>query len=472
MNIDQAYQEALDYLYSYIDFSLQRTFRLAPDQFDLDRMRALMKRLDNPQDKYPIIHVAGTKGKGSISAMCARILQSAGYKVGLFTSPHLIEYTERIQINQVAISKIELIELIEEIKSHVDAIPRLTTFEIGTALAFWYFGRKHVNAAVIEVGLGGRLDSTNIITPSVTVISSISYDHQEILGDSLAKIAAEKGGIIKKGVPLVVAPQQDEAFKVIELIAEEKQAPLFLVGRDLSYEPDAHSLSGQSFWLRKGNRDKYVETSINSKLLFELDQPIRLSTSLLGSHQIENAAVAFSAINIFRKVALPISNEAISEGFAAVDWPGRFDILREEPPIIVDSAHNRDSARKLAKALDDYFPGRRIVLVFGASSDKDIPGMFSELLPRVDYLITTASYHPRAADPDELVRVAEGFGKHATSIFLLEDALKEAIRIAGDSDLVLVTGSIFVAAGALQIWDLTHHTFVEIEDEKKIGLGS
>jgi dihydrofolate synthase / folylpolyglutamate synthase len=222
MDIEVEYNKALDYLYSFVDYSLKHSSELAKAEFNLDRMFALMEELGDPQKTYPIIHVAGTKGKGSVSALCASALGAGGYKVGLYTSPHLLDYCERIQVDGEPISHELMVELVEEIKPAVARIPKLTTFEITTALGFLAFARRGVNAAVIEVGLGGRLDATNIVTPKVSVITSLSYDHMAVLGDTLAKIAGEKAGIIKQGVPVVSAPQKEEALDVLERVAREK----------------------------------------------------------------------------------------------------------------------------------------------------------------------------------------------------------------------------------------------------------
>lgn len=451
MNIEDRYQEALDYLYSFIDFSLQRTFRFSADKFDLGRMYRLVEALGNPHLSYRIIHVAGTKGKGSVSAMCASVLESAGYKVGLYTSPHLQEYTERIQINSSQISKTELVDLVDEIKPYVTAIPELTTFEITTGLAFWYFARHEVDIAVIEVGLGGRLDSTNVVLPDVSVITSLSYDHSEILGDTLAKIAAEKAGIIKWGVPVVLAPQKAEARLVVEEIAAQRGSPLYQVGRDWLFAPVAHSLQGQSLFIwssnQQGPADAYVESGGSQEW-----EPPRIYISLLGYHQVENAATAYAALQILREKGVRINDSAIIEGFAAAKWPGRFEILCQAPIIVVDSAHNRDSALKLRLTLDDYFPGKKVILVFGASEDKDVSGMFIELMPRTTRVIATESIHPRAMAADQIVALAHQFGIPARAVLPLENALSESINSAGDETIILVTGSIFVAAGAREAW--------------------
>jgi dihydrofolate synthase / folylpolyglutamate synthase len=279
----------------------------------------------------------------------------------------------------------------------------------------------------------------------------LSYDHTYLLGNTLAEIAGEKGGIIKPGVPVVLAPQEDEARMVIEKIAAERGSPLIQVGSDLLYAPLEHSLDGQTLqvWARADQEkmDQAVEAGGSNGWT-----PTRLQIPLLGYFQVENAATAYAALQVFSQRALPIRADAIQQGFHTVRWPGRFEILQRNPPVVVDSAHNRDSARKLRVALDDYFPGKEVVLVFGASEDKDIHGMFAELMPRVDQVIATQSFHPRAIAPEPLIELAHQFGKQVHSVPDVADALQEALRLAGDDKLVLVAGSIFVTAGAREAW--------------------
>ena len=449
---DAEYQAALDYLYSYVDFSLQKNFRYSPDQFDLGRMRDLAHSLGDPFQAYQIIHVAGTKGKGSVSALCASALHAAGYRVGLYTSPHLDDYAERIQVNGNPISHPAFVDLVERIKPHVAQIPRLTTFEISTALAMLYFQEQNVDVGVLEVGLGGRLDATNIVTPCVSVITSISYDHTQILGETLAEIAAEKAGIIKDGVPVVVSPLKEEAYRVVALVAEEHHAPMICVGQDYLFAPIAHSLEGQSLYIwpreEQAQADAFIKTGGDLEW-----KPTHLSIPLLGYHQVENAATAYAALQTIRMVGLPLNETAIQTGFCQAHWPGRFEILRRHPPLVVDSAHNRDSALKLRLALDDYFKGYPVILVFGASEDKDVQGMFAELLPRATQMIAVKSYHPRAMEAESLVDLAHQFGCPARAVPEVVDGVNEAIRLAGKDSVVLVTGSIFVAAGARIAWE-------------------
>lgn len=431
-----AYQEALDYLYSFVDYSLTRNFRYAPEKFDLGRMVKFLELLGNPHQSYPVIHIAGTKGKGSTSALVASALQAAGYTVGLYTSPHLQEFTERIQVNSVTISPAELVELVDTIKPVVNQVEHLTTFELTTALGFLYFARKQVDVAVIEVGLGGRLDATNVVDPLVSVITSLSLDHIGVLGDTLEKIAFEKAGIIKPGRPVVLAPQKDEARAVVREAAQQRGSELLEVGRDLLFLAGEHTLDGQSFqaWMAVA------------------PTPVHLRIPLLGLHQVENGATAFAALQVARRMGLIIPDTAVQEGFARVQWPGRFEVLCREPLLIVDSAHNRDSALRLRQALDDYLPGIPVTLLFGASDDKDVEGILAELLPRTGKIIATQSVHPRAADPSRLVRFAEQNGCPAEIIVPVEKALSDALQLAENSDVVLAAGSLFIAAAVRGAW--------------------
>ncbi len=434
-NIASTYNLALDYLYSFIDYSLKHSSEFAKADFNLDRMRALMTEFGNPEAKYPTIHVAGTKGKGSVSALCASALQAAGYKVGLYTSPHLLDYTERIRINGQPISHQELIRLVEQAKPAVAKIPKLTTFEITTALGFLAFAQHNVDAAVIEVGLGGRLDATNVITPKVSVITSLSYDHMAVLGNTLALIAGEKAGIIKPNVPVVSALQKDEALKVLMRIAKERCAPFTLVGRDVVFEPLSHSLDGQS-----------LRVSTNKDAL-------TLTMPLLGLHQVLNAAVAVTALRIFREHGLDVPDFEIQKGFAKVRWPARFEVVRRDPPIIFDAAHNQESFERLRQALDDYFPGRPVYLVFGASEDKNVLGMFEEIRSKVKGLFVTKSNHPRALETDKIVELARQAEIPNVAVAPVAEAFSRALDLsAKDGSIVLSAGSMFVTAEVMMAW--------------------
>jgi dihydrofolate synthase / folylpolyglutamate synthase len=451
MELSAEYQKTLDYLYSFVDYSLTRSTRYSPELFDLGRMQSFIEFLGRPDRSYPSIHIAGTKGKGSVASFCASALRSAGYRVGLYTSPHLEEYTERIQVDGQAIAPAELVDLVEELRPHLDEVKHLTTFEITTGLAFLYFARQGATAAVVEVGLGGRLDATNVIMPQVSVITSLSYDHTQFLGETLAEIAGEKAGIIKPGVPVISAPQKKEARLVLERVAAERGSPLTQVGEDYLFAPLEHTLKGQSLLVWHKSEQAAIDAHLKagSKPLADLH---RLDMHLLGHHQVENAATAYAALKIAGEKGLSVPEESIRAGFASTRWPARFEILGGDPLVVVDSAHNRDSALKLRLTLDDYFPDRKVTLVFGASEDKDIEGMFSELMPRVQQVIATRSIHPRAMEPELLEGLAHQFGKPAVIAPSIEEALEQAVHSASPGEVVLVTGSIFIAAGARQSW--------------------
>ena len=438
MEIEPAYQAALDYIFSFVDFSRTHQQNLAPENFDLSRMRTLMKALGHPDQNFKIIHVAGTKGKGSVSAFCASALQEAGFKTGLYTSPHLKDFEERIQINRVPISRDELVSLVEAIKPHVAAIPRLTTFEIATALGFWHFARQGVEIAVIEVGLGGRLDATNVITPMISVITSISKDHTKVLGNTLAEIATEKGGIIKSGIPVVVAPQRQEPRKTLTSIAAQRGAPLIQIGSDYKFSIKSRSLDRQIFSLWDADKTR---------------SPVLLEIPLLGDHQAENAATAYITLQTIKKLGIDISEGAIRKGLAETTWVGRFEILQRQPPVIIDAAHNAYSARALRNTLDQYYPERPMILITGMSADKDIQGMVEAWLPRTAYIITTQSGHPRAVPPEELADIIRTFTNIPVSAEPdATSALNTALEIVGDDQLIIATGSVFEVASVRVAW--------------------
>lgn len=448
---ERVYYEALDYLYSFIDYSLTRNLRNAPEKFDLGRMEALLAALGAPHRAYPVVHIAGTKGKGSVAAMTAAALQAAGYRVGLYTSPHLQDFAERIQVDGQSIPHGDLAAVVAQLKPHVERIPRLTTFELTTASAFLYFAWQKVDVAVVEVGLGGRLDATNVVLPEVSVITSISYDHTAILGHTLAAIAREKAGIIKPGVPVVMAPQADEARETILRIAHQRHAPVIEVGRDYHYAPLARGLDGQTVLVWPEQDREGVEAFIQSGGIAEWE-PVRLHIPLLGPHQVVNAATAYAALQVLRRRGLELDDQTIREGMARTRWPARFEVLQRHPPLVVDGAHNAAAARQVHLTVDEYFPQWPVVLVFGASEDKDIAGMLAELLPRAREVILTQSVHPRAADPDGLLEMVRPYGKPARVAASVPQALETALRRSAGEAVVLVTGSLFVAAAARAAW--------------------
>jgi dihydrofolate synthase/folylpolyglutamate synthase len=445
-----AYQDALDYIYSHIDYSIKRTYRYSADVFELQRVIDLLEALGNPHARIKAFHIAGTKGKGSVAALIASVLEEAGYKTGLYTSPHLSRFNERIMINGEPIADMDLVELVEAVKPSVEGIPGLTVFEILTAMAFTYFAEQGVEYAVVEVGLGGRLDATNVLTPIITVITSLSYDHMHLLGESLSDIAREKAGIIKSGIPVVLAPQQIEAERVVEGVAEAEGAPLIRVGHDWLYSPGTHNFDGQTLHIWSRAEQPLMDSFVDSAGGDEWAPP-RYQIPLLGHHQVVNAAVAYAAIVEARNSGLDVKEADIQAGFRNASWLGRFQILSRDPIIVVDAAHNRDSALKLRIALDDYFPGQPVTMIFGASADKDIEGMLAELRPRVSRFAVTQADHPRSENPEVLAGFAHSHGVRVEEFAGVQKALRWAMEISRPGEVILVTGSIFIVGEAIEM---------------------
>ena len=428
------YREAVEFILSFTDYEKIPSFLYSPADFDLARMRGLMARLGDPHRGVPTVHIAGTKGKGSTAAMVAWGLTSSGYGTGLYTSPHLHDIRERIMVDGRPISPGSFALAVGRLKRAAEGLDykdKLTTFELLTALALDHFARKRVDVQVLEVGLGGRLDATNIVESLVAVITAISLDHTALLGTTLEDIAREKGGIIKPGATVVSSPQHPSALRVIEEICRERGAKLILVGRDITWTGKEASLEGQALEVT-GQRKKY-----------------KLFIPLLGSHQQENAATAVAVLEALMPRFPRITAESLAHGLAEVSWPGRLQVLREAPLVVVDGAHNADSARRLREAVEALFPDRRVTIVFGSSVDKDIEGMARELSPLGARMLAAASRHPRAAPTEAVVRAWEQYGacETFTSVPL---ALKAALTGASPSDLILATGSLFVVAEAVR----------------------
>ncbi len=434
-----SYKEALEFIYSFTDYEKLRGYRYSPEEFNLARMENLLGLIGNPHISFRSLHVAGTKGKGSTCAMLESVLRAHGYRTGLYTSPHLHTFRERIRIAGEMVSEEDVTSGIEELRPYIEKIPGITTFEVMTALAFFLFARKGVEVAVVEVGLGGRLDATNVVIPLVSVITSISFDHMQILGNTLASIACEKAGIIKEKVPIVSAPQEREALEVIEETARLKGSPLVLVGRDWTWEEIIETSEDQSFIAKRLNPPGFS---------------VKVRLPLLGVHQPVNATVAIAALEEARVRGLLVSDEAIREGLEKVEWPGRLEILQHSPLLVVDGAHNVDSARRLAQSLRKLFSWDRFILIFGASADKDIPGMLKELLPLADEVIFTRARNPRAASPDEMLKEAEALGFKGKVVEPAVKAIEVALEEAKARDLVCVTGSLFLVANAREAWAL------------------
>ncbi|MFC2033434.1 bifunctional folylpolyglutamate synthase/dihydrofolate synthase [Chloroflexota bacterium] len=429
------YQSALDYILQFADYERLPRSALV---FDLKRLAMLLKRLGNPQDSARSIHVAGTKGKGSTSTMIASILTHAGYKVGLYTSPHLLDITERIRVDGQNIAQDAFARLVETLKPEAKIVNQsgglgeLTTFELLTALAFLYFREMRVDYQVLETGLGGRLDATNVVKPAVCVITSISFDHMEVLGNTLALIAGEKAGIIKPGSTVICSPQFPEAMEVIEKICQDKEARLVSIGNEVTWNRTDFNSDGQLFELR-GLKRKYY-----------------LNLPLLGEYQLENAATAVAAVEVLSELEAKVSEDNIADGLKEVQWPGRLQILHRQPWVVIDGAHNAYSAKRLGEALRQYFEFDRLIIIFGASSDKDIAGLVAELARFADEIIVTGSRHPRALKPVGLSREFSNHGIAARVAENVASSIEIALAEATPEDLICATGSIFVIAEVLE----------------------
>ncbi len=424
----KTYSEALAYFYSYTNFN--------PANFDpsggLERLRELLSQIGDPHKKFPSLLIAGTKGKGSTAAISESILREAGYKSGLYTSPHLHSFRERIRIAGELISEELLISLGNRLKPYFEDTPGLSAFELITVLAFSAFAESNIDIAVLEVGLGGRLDATNAVDPAVAVITSISYDHTQILGDTLTLIAREKAGIIRPGALVISAPQFDEAMQMIEQVCDEQNAQLEVVERDWKWQHSPSNLTGETFIL---NGETY-------------------QLPLLGQHQIVNAVTAIAAVTGFgRRTGFEIPVDAIHAGVAKVAWLGRMEILNQEPLVMIDSAMNGDSCEKLVEALQHYFPERKITFIYGASSDHPIGDMLEVLLPVAHRMVMVSANHPRAAKSDDLVVQARDLGYETTSAVNADTALETALSsIGSDSEIICVAGSLFLAADLREAW--------------------
>ena len=434
------YQAAIDYILSFADY--ERASRAAVI-FDTSRIEAILGRLGQPHLAAKSIHIAGTKGKGSTAAMIASVLTASGYKTGLYTSPHLHSFTERIQIDGKPIQESEFAALVQKLRpdfgsfNQLGVYGELTTFEILTALAFIHFRDKRVDFQVLETGLGGRLDATNVVQPQVCAITSISLDHTEVLGNTLAQIAAEKAGIIKPGCIVVSAPQHPEVRSVMSSICHERGARLIEVGQHIVWSITERSDSSQSFRLNG------------------LGGSYDLTIPLLGEHQLDNAAVAVGVAEALASLGARISAESIATGLSRVSWPGRLQVLRRHPLLVVDGAHNADSARKLVKALPQYFRFDDVVLVVGTSREKDIAGIVDQLLPLSRKVIVTRSRNPRAASASTLVSEFSRRGVMTKVADTVESAVALALREVGPRDLVCVTGSLFVVAETIEYHEAT-----------------
>ncbi len=419
------FEESLNWLYGFEKFGIK---------LGLERICHIAKRLGNPQNNYKIIHVAGTNGKGSVCKFLASILVSGGYKVGIYLSPHLQSFSERIVVDNNEISEDEFVLLVDMIKPIVDEMIKNdnapTFFEIVTAIAFQYFSDKEIDFAVIEVGLGGKYDATNVVSPIVSVITNITLEHTDILGKTIKDIALQKAGIAKDDVAVVTAAKGD-ALKVIKNVAKERKAPVYVID-EKRWKRTYCDTKGQDFTI-KGNLTDYF-----------------VKTSMLGKHQGENIALAIASIENIQMNGVYIPETSIIDGVAKATNPGRLEIIKHEPIVLLDGAHNPDGMQTLKITLNEDLDYDKLILVLGILADKDIASMLSIIVPAADIIVVTKSHNSRACEPNELKEMIEKSGckKKVVVKDRISDAVDYAESTAKKKDIICITGSLFTVGGA------------------------
>lgn len=456
------YQDALAYLYSLSDFERGGPFSHAPEE-NLPREARLLAALGNPQQRYNCTLIAGTKGKGSTAACIECVLREAGLRTGLYTQPDLHTFRERMRVNGRLISEAEVAEMVSELRVAVEQIERLhefgpyITYEVATALALLYFARQQVEHAVLEVGLGGRLDATNVTQPLVSVIASISYDHMQILGNTLTEIATEKAGIIKTGGIVVTSAQSPEALLAIASVSHARQAKLVRVGAPgddpAQAAVDAGLLPAINY--RYTLEERAVEFQRFTVLAPEQVYS-GLEIPLAGQHQLENATLALATLETLREKGVAWEIDALRQGLRNVFWPARIEVVAHDPAIIVDGAHNTDSMQKLLLALQASFHWHRLFVVLGVARDKDLPGIV-RALSAIDVVILTRMANPRAASIEQLQALFEQYAPRV-QVYTSETsdaAMNLAIDLAESADLICATGSLYLAAEVLR-WAAAH----------------
>ena len=415
------YVEAMEYITNTAKFG---------SNYGLERTEKILELLGNPHKKLKCIHIAGTNGKGSTTAMISKILIEEGYKVGMYTSPFLEEFEERIQVDGKNISKEHLSEMVSEVAEAVNKVIALgydhpTEFEIITCTMFLYFYIQKVDFAVVEVGLGGRLDSTNVIVPVVSVITSISFDHMNILGDSLEQIASEKAGIIKEGVPVVLFPQEKESFKVIEKVCHEKNSKLIKV------------LADSAQYLQTVGCKQSI--SLNTK-----NEEYDILLSLLGKHQLLNCAVAVNTIEELNRQGVYIRKESIISALSNVEWHGRLEVMNNKPLVVIDGAHNIDGIKKLRDSVETHFKYEKMVLILGILADKQVEEMIEIIAPLADRIVAVTPNSERAQLAEELKNVIDKYDVRCEAVEDYKEAYLRAFNYCGNDDLLLISGSLYM----------------------------
>jgi dihydrofolate synthase/folylpolyglutamate synthase len=436
---DAAYLQALDYLYGFSATPRAAAAIRADRPRKLARMRRLLALAGNPQQRFPAVLVAGTKGKGSTAAMLAAILRSGGYRVGRYTQPHLVSYRERTWVDGEYIPAEAVVALARELRPLVEAAERetpalgdYTTFEVGTALTFLYFAGANLDLAVVEVGVGGAHDATNVLDPRVSVIAPISEDHLDTLGPTLADVARAKAGILRTGRPAAIGPQSAAVNRVLRAEARRLGVPVTWVGREWRWLPESAPAAASAFAL-VGPAARYSQ----------------LTLPLLGAHQRDNAALAAAAAHALGRTGLRVSDEAVATGLASVAWPGRIQVLPTVPTLVVDGAHNAASAAVLRDTLAACFADRAMTLVLGCTADKDLAAIATALVPAARQVIATRTHHPRAAPAETVAAAVRAAGADVAVAPHVAGALAAAAATTAADGLVVVAGSLFLAGEAL-----------------------
>ncbi len=438
------YREALDFLYGFVDYERNGRWKYDDGHFDLGRIRLLLEKLGNPQTHGWFVHVAGTNGKGSVSAMTASALREAGLSVGLYTSPHLVTFRERIRVDSHIMTENEVVESVRHIRPAAEVVPGLTFFDVWTALAFSHFARRSVDAAAIEVGMGGRLDSTNVVTPDVSVIMPISFDHRGKLGDTIAEIAAEKAGIIKPGIPVVSASQTSEAAEIIESRARETGSELVVVGRDARWTVEDGLLSFRGkLWNIEG-----------------------VSVPLAGRFQYANAATALAALETLALSGRPVTADAAKRGIERVWWPGRLQRLAGNPDVVVDGACNVAAMEVVIEHIEKSKPRESVVALVAMCRDKDIRDVLAVLGRAVSKMVCTEARNPRAMPAVELAREAPECVETVAETDPAR-ALETAVRLAGPDGLVIATGSLYLVGELFRIYGVDEDTGAAAHDASR-----
>jgi dihydrofolate synthase/folylpolyglutamate synthase len=413
-----SYEDAVAYLFGLQKYGIK---------FGLSKTSNLLKAFGNPHLRQKYIHIAGTNGKGSVAAMLEAILMNSGLKVALYSSPHLVRFTERFRIDGKEIHPGQVADLVREVKRVVDPTQPPTFFEFITAMALIHFARENPDISIVEVGMGGRLDATNVIRPLVSAITNISLEHQSFLGSRLTDIAGEKAGIIKPGIDLITAATQPQVIKVFSDTCKRRKAPFWRVGREIRYR-------------RTGAQLNYYGMGRIEK---------DLDLGLLGKHQLRNAALALAVIELIERRGFTVSSEHIREGLNKPRWPGRMQVVSRKPLIILDGAHNPDAMRILVNSMRDAFQWKHLILVLGIMGDKDIPRIIKRIVPIADYVIYTRAEYYRAAEPQVLMKEAAPLRKQGEIIPTIPEALRKAKGRSGPGDVILVTGSLFTVGEAM-----------------------